>query len=210
MNKNQYQYINREISWLHFNKRVLQESADKKVPLIERLRFLGIFSNNLDEFFKVRYATVKRIVEAGKTGKSVLGGEIAKDLLEEITNIVIKQQAESLKILKQIKDELENKNIFYQQKIKYFKPDFQLHQFKSLIKMENEKELDYLFSPECVRFQSKKIFHRIMTGKGHFTYHEEKWGDVVELVEKIPKNYLYTGKDSRNAYHHRIGGRRYR
>ncbi len=112
MNKNQYQYINREISWLHFNKRVLQESADKKVPLIERLRFLGIFSNNLDEFFKVRYATVKRIVEAGKTGKSVLGGEIAKDLLEEITNIVIKQQAESLKILKQIEDELETKNIF--------------------------------------------------------------------------------------------------
>ena len=110
MNKNQY--INREISWLHFNKRVLQESADKKVPLIERLRFLGIFSNNLDEFFKVRYATVKRIVEAGKTGKSVLGGEIAKDLLEEITNIVIKQQAESLKILKQIEDELETKNIF--------------------------------------------------------------------------------------------------
>ena len=112
MNKNQYQYINREISWLHFNKRVLQESADKKVPLIERLRFLGIFSNNLDEFFKVRYATVKRIVEAGKTGKSVLGGEIAKDLLEEITNIVIKQQTESLKILKQIEDELETKNIF--------------------------------------------------------------------------------------------------
>ncbi|MBQ0741329.1 polyphosphate kinase 1, partial [Aquimarina celericrescens] len=68
--KNNYQYINREISWLDFSKRVLQESADKKVPLIERLRFLGIFSNNLDEFFKVRYATVKRIVEAGKSGKS--------------------------------------------------------------------------------------------------------------------------------------------
>ena len=104
-------YINREISWLQFNKRVLQESADKRVPLIERLRFLGIFSNNLDEFFKVRYATVKRIVDAGKTGKSVLGGEIAKDLLEEITNTVIKQQTESLKILKEIENELETKNI---------------------------------------------------------------------------------------------------
>ena len=105
------QYINREISWLRFNERVLQESADKRVPLIERLRFLGIFSNNLDEFFKVRYATVKRIVEAGKSGKSVLGGEKAKDLLDEITNIVINQQNESLEILKEIEEELERENI---------------------------------------------------------------------------------------------------
>lgn len=112
MVKNNNQYVNREISWLWFNERVLQESADKNVPLIERLRFLGIFSNNLDEFFKVRYATVKRIVEAGRNGKSVLGGEKAKDLLEEITNIVIEQQTKSLAILKKIEHELEGKNIF--------------------------------------------------------------------------------------------------
>ena len=112
MIKSKNQYINREISWLSFNERVLQESADKNVPLIERLRFLGIFSNNLDEFFKVRYATVKRILEAGRTGKSVLGGETAKDLLEEITDIVIKQQTKSLKILSDIEKELEAQNIF--------------------------------------------------------------------------------------------------
>ncbi|SNR38950.1 polyphosphate kinase [Maribacter sedimenticola] len=112
MVRNNNQYVNREISWLWFNERVLQESADKNVPLIERLRFLGIFSNNLDEFFKVRYATVKRIVEAGRNGKSVLGGEKAKDLLEEITKIVIDQQTKSLEILKQIEHELEAKNIF--------------------------------------------------------------------------------------------------
>ena len=110
MNKNQY--VNREISWLRFNERVLQESVDVQVPLIERLRFLGIFSNNLDEFFKVRYATVKRIVQAGKSGKSVLGGERAKDLLEEITSIVIRQQKDSQVILKQIEQELEKENIF--------------------------------------------------------------------------------------------------
>ncbi|WP_411031796.1 polyphosphate kinase 1 [Spongiimicrobium sp. 3-5] len=112
MTKIKNQYINREISWLRFNERVLQESEDMNVPLIERLRFLGIFSNNLDEFFKVRYATVKRIVEAGKTGKSVLGGEKAKDLLEEITEVVINQQAKSLEILRDIEEELEKEGIF--------------------------------------------------------------------------------------------------
>jgi polyphosphate kinase len=111
MTKDKYIYINRELSWLQFNARVLQEAGDKDVPLIERLRFLGIFSNNLDEFFKVRYATVKRIYEAGKGGKTELGGITAGDLLEEITQIVIEQQTESLKILDKINIELENENI---------------------------------------------------------------------------------------------------
>ncbi len=108
----QNRYRNRELSWLQFNARVLQEAEDPSVPLLERLRFLGIFSNNLDEFFKVRYATVKRIVEAGKGGRSFLGGISAKDLLEEITQTVIKQQAASLKILSSIEKELEKENIF--------------------------------------------------------------------------------------------------
>lgn len=105
-------YNNRELSWLQFNARVLQEANDKKIPLIERLRFLGIFSNNLDEFFKVRYATIKRIVEAGKMGRNFLGGISAKDLLEEITQTVIDQQAHSLNILSDIQKELRKENIF--------------------------------------------------------------------------------------------------
>jgi len=105
-------YINREISWLDFNARVLQEAADENVPLIERLRFLGIFSNNLDEFFKVRYATVKRIMQAGKGGKSELGGIKASELLEIITQIVINQQSESLEILSTIQKRLEDEKIY--------------------------------------------------------------------------------------------------
>ncbi|MCW9036565.1 polyphosphate kinase 1 [Altibacter sp.] len=105
-------YFNRELSWLQFNARVLQEAGDKTVPLLERLRFLGIFSNNLDEFFKVRYATIKRIVDAGKGGRSALGGISAKELLEEITQTVIEQQATSLRILSKIRRELQKENIF--------------------------------------------------------------------------------------------------
>jgi polyphosphate kinase len=112
MTKDKNSYINREVSWLQFNKRVLQESEDESVPLIERLRFLGIFSNNLDEFFKVRYATVKRIDEAGKAGKSELGGIPANELLEIITQIVIKQQSDSLVILDTIQKRLEDENIY--------------------------------------------------------------------------------------------------
>lgn len=105
-------YINRELSWLQFNARVLQEAEDKTVPLIERLRFLGIFSNNLDEFFKVRYATIKRIDQAGKSGTSELGGVKASDLLDIITQIVIKQQSESLTILSTIQKELIKEDIY--------------------------------------------------------------------------------------------------
>ncbi|PHS05547.1 MAG: polyphosphate kinase 1 [Kordia sp.] len=105
-------YINRELSWLQFNARVLQEAADSSVPLLERLRFIGIFSNNLDEFFKVRYATVKRISEAGKSGRKALGVYRADELLELITKEVIIQQSKSLAILEDVYAKLEEENIY--------------------------------------------------------------------------------------------------
>ena len=112
MTKNNNSYINRELSWLQFNARVLQEAADENVPLIERLRFIGIFSNNLDEFFKVRYATIKRIDQAGKGAKSQLGGIKASDLLQTITETVIKHQSTSLGILDSINKKLRDENIY--------------------------------------------------------------------------------------------------
>jgi len=107
-----YRYIDREKSWLAFNARVLQEAADSRVPLLDRFRFLGIFSNNLDEFFRVRYAAIRRLQMEGKSGKKVLGGITSDELLYDITDIVIKQQAESLRILNQIEEELKEQGVY--------------------------------------------------------------------------------------------------
>lgn len=108
----EYRYIDREKSWLAFNERVLQEAADANVPLLDRLRFLGIFSNNLDEFFRVRFAAIRRLSLTNDTGESQLGGISAEQLIKDITEIVIRQQTESLNILGEIKKELQKENIY--------------------------------------------------------------------------------------------------
>ena len=108
-----FEFKNRELSWLEFNERVLQEACDRTVPIIERIRFIGIFSNNLDEFFKVRYATIKRIAVSPQKNKKLYKGLTAKDLLNEITKRTIKIQNNSSRILKSIKSELKNENIFF-------------------------------------------------------------------------------------------------
>ena len=87
--KRKYPLINREISWLYFNERVLQEAADKTVPLIERLRFLAIFSSNMDEFYRVRVATLNRLVDINNKTKNFLGINPRK-ILNEIKNLVVK------------------------------------------------------------------------------------------------------------------------
>lgn len=84
-------YIDKELSWLSFNERVLQEAADKLNPLIERMRFLGIYSSNLDEFYKVRFADLKRRILIGEEQSSVT---VPRHLLKKIQQRVVKADQE--------------------------------------------------------------------------------------------------------------------
>jgi polyphosphate kinase len=111
MKKKEFPYINREISWLSFNERVLQEAADKSTPVLERLKFLGIFSSNRDEFYRVRVATVKRLAKIGKKALSVYG-EDPKELLMRLQRKVIEQQNMFEQIYQDLLGELAEKNVF--------------------------------------------------------------------------------------------------
>ncbi len=82
--------IPKEISWLSFNERVLQEAQNTENPLYDRIRFLGIYSNNLDEFFRVRVATLKRLTQLGKKANEILGYN-PKNTLNKINDIVLNQ-----------------------------------------------------------------------------------------------------------------------
>ncbi len=101
---------NREISWLSFNERVLQESADERVPLIERIRFLGIFSNNLDEFFRVRVATWRRLLDL--SDPEITLKDAPEKVLEKINQIDFEHQQRFLDIYEYLLKELEKVNIF--------------------------------------------------------------------------------------------------
>ncbi|MGF1725117.1 polyphosphate kinase 1 [Photobacterium nomapromontoriensis] len=102
-------YLDKELSWLSFNERVLQEAADKSVPLIERVRFLGIFSSNTDEFYKVRFADVKRRILIREEQK---GGESTKHLLSKIQSRVLKLNQDFDALYNEILLEMARHHIF--------------------------------------------------------------------------------------------------
>ena len=187
-------YLNREISWLDFNARVLQEASDNKVPIIERLRFLGIFSNNLDEFFQVRYATVKRIAES-EVDKFDGKNKTAINLLDQITNKVIKLQTKSSMILDSIQSSLKKEGIYFinenevKQSQKEFLKDFFLREISpALVTIILSKRKKYDFTDNKAFLITKMMF------KEHDDIHA-----IVEIPKSISR-FVVLPKESKKQY----------
>ncbi len=111
MKKENVLIVNRDVSWLAFNDRVLQEANDPTVPLLDRLKFLGIVSSNRDEFFRVRVASIKRLIRLGKRGEEILGEDPVK-LLEQIQKIILEHQERFEDSYQQLLGELVRQGIF--------------------------------------------------------------------------------------------------
>lgn len=109
--KNSYDYVERDLSWMYFNRRILQEAARPEVPLLERLSFLGIYSNNLDEFFRVRMATLGRIAECDD--KSLRDErETARRLIKQINKLNNRYAEEFSDTMKEVASRLREEHIF--------------------------------------------------------------------------------------------------
>ncbi|MFT3907906.1 MAG: polyphosphate kinase 1 [Ferruginibacter sp.] len=127
--------IIRDISWLAFNSRVLQEAADEAVPVKERIRFLGIFSNNLDEFFRVRVAALRKMIELGNKAKMHLE-EDPQSILDEIQEKTVAQQTEFERVWEEILVELKKQkiNIVNEKKLNVAQQKFVLEYFNEEVR----------------------------------------------------------------------------
>lgn len=112
-------YYNRELSWLSFNERVLQEAEDKSVPLTERMRFLGIFSNNLDEFFRVRVAGLTRLSDLGAKTKAKFDEDPA-DVLAKVGAKIRTLQTRRDEVYTRLKKEFNKEGIEIISHLKFF------------------------------------------------------------------------------------------
>jgi polyphosphate kinase len=194
-------HVQRDISWLSFNARVLQEANDVTVPLKERIRFLGIFSNNLDEFFRVRVATLKRMVEINAKRKKagIHLEESPSEVLNEILHVVLKQQNEFSRIWSNLLIELKKNNIILKnenqlsKEQKIFVTEFFENEVRSNIiplMIESLPELPYL--------RDKSIYLGVVMQKKNSAY-KEKYS-LIEIPSKSLGRFVKLPSDGKETH----------
>ncbi len=179
--------FNRELSWLSFNERVLQEAADTRTPLVERLRFLGIYSNNLDEFYRVRVANVRRMMLVSNKKLDNYSGT-ASDLFEEIRLKVIQLQSKFEQTYQKIFQDLEYEGIVHfsektlpEALIKPVKKIFLTQIVHDIVPVLYDKK-----RPD-IQWRDKAIYLAVRmeyTNKQRFRY------AFIEIPSKLPRFYV--------------------
>ena len=181
--------IERDISWLSFNARVLQEANDSTVPLKERIRFLGIHSNNMDEFFRVRVATLRRMYELnGSKGNMHLELNPGK-ILDQIQVTVLQQQNEFNRIWHQILKELEKENIHLinEKKLSKEQKEFVKKFFDEEVR-SNIIPLIIESLPQLPYLREKSIYLGIVMRKEESAYHQQY--ALIELPSRIVGRFV--------------------
>ncbi|MGZ5302848.1 MAG: polyphosphate kinase 1, partial [Bacteroidia bacterium] len=198
MPKSKIKYINRDISWLAFNDRVLQEAEDPHVPLLERMKFLGIFSSNMDEFFRIRVATLRRLADLDDNAGKLLGGK-PKKILAKIQATVIEQRHKFDLIYTNILEELAQQKIFIVNE-------------KELTKSQGKYVRDYFretvrptlvpvmvdTAPTFPELRDKIIY--LLVGLSHSTKRIKKKYALIELPTDVIPRFLVLPKEGDNSY----------
>jgi polyphosphate kinase len=182
--------FNRELSWLSFNERVLQEAMDKRVPLVERMRFLGIYSNNLDEFFRVRVANLRRIIMVGEKKVDGFDGT-PKKLYATIRLEVVKQQKLFEKAYHEILEELKAQNI--EQLDENNLSEAHLKELYAFFNLKLKHEIVPVILNDKTPFPRLKdyaIYLAIKMMKG-----EEVQYALIKIPNEFPRFYLLKGEE---------------
>ena len=194
---NEVPLINREISWLSFNERVLQEAMDESNPLLERMRFLGIFSNNRDEFFRVRVATIKRMLSLGKQARKQLYDD-PEELLMQIKSVVMKQEAKFdlafKKLIKELKKEgihfVDNKQLSPKQEeyvANYFKETVRPTLVPLMLSNKGRPELT-----DKASYLAIKLYNKNEEDKAKFA--------LIEIPSQVLSRFLILPQEDGNKY----------
>jgi polyphosphate kinase len=181
--------IARDISWLSFNGRVLQEAADPTVPLRERVKFLGIFSNNMDEFFRVRVATLRRMAEFGNKIKNMHLEQSPEKILDQIQQIVLEQQAEFNKTWEEIRTELAKEKIFlvHERQLNKEQQKFVLNYFEEEVR-SNIIPLMVESIPQFPYLRDKSIYLGVVLSRRDATL-KRKYA-VIEVPSKAVGRFM--------------------